>query len=335
MFLARSSLRMRMLISICVVALIAFAVTITFITYQARTIVRDDAMNLANGMAETYSERVATEMNAALDTARTLARTLEGMKGSGSIPDRKLIDGILRTILEANPRFMGIWTCWEPDALDSWDTTYAGRPGHDATGRYIPYWNRGSGEIHVEPLVGYDQPGTGDYYLIPLKTGKEAILEPYVYSVGGRDILMTTLSVPIRRNDMVIAVAGVDIALDTFKTLIDSVKLYETGYGFMLSNQGTFVAHPKSDLVGHNLADNKAPAEIVAAVKAGEYATEIQKGPQYGRGNPGQLSSHNGWGNRNGPGRSRSPFHWPKPWPEPPKSPTRPSVSVSFPYWSS
>ena len=41
--------------------------------------------------------------------------------------------------------------------------------GHaaDATGRYVPSWSRGSdGTLHNEPLVDYEKPGVGDFYLL-------------------------------------------------------------------------------------------------------------------------------------------------------------------------
>ena len=77
---------------------------------------------------------------------------------------------------------------------------FGGKPGagSDASGRYVPYFNRGSGTIAVEPLVDYDKPGAGDYYQLPVKTGKPVLMEPYVYPVNGKDVLMTTLSLPTR-----------------------------------------------------------------------------------------------------------------------------------------
>ncbi len=48
----------------------------------------------------------------------------------------------LQGLLETNPKALGVYTAWEPGMLDGLDSLYANQNGHDATGRFIPYWNR-------------------------------------------------------------------------------------------------------------------------------------------------------------------------------------------------
>ena len=184
-----------------------------------------------------------------MDAARTLAQTFEGIKQSGA-PDRKVMDSILKQILERNAGFIGVWTCWEPNALDGKDSAFASAPGHDNTGRYIPYWNRGSGKIMVEPLLSYETPGDGDYYLLAKKSGNETILEPYIYPIGGKQVLITSVVVPIKWGGKVIGTAGIDISLDAFAEMIQKIKPYEIGFGYIVSHQGTLVAHPDAKQVG-------------------------------------------------------------------------------------
>ena len=57
---------------------------------------------------------------------------------------------------------------FEPDAFDGNDKNFINAEGHDQTGRFIPYWTRGSdGAGVVEALASYEVPGDGDYYQIP------------------------------------------------------------------------------------------------------------------------------------------------------------------------
>jgi len=53
-----------------------------------------------------------------------------------STPDRDVMNSILRNVLEKEERFNGVWTLWEPNALDGKDAEYAGKPGYDETGRF-------------------------------------------------------------------------------------------------------------------------------------------------------------------------------------------------------
>ncbi len=75
----------------------------------------------------------------------------------------------MHDLLERNEQLLGIYTLWEPNALDGKDREYANKEAHDATGRFIPYVVRSDGKIIVEASIDYDKEGTGDYYLVPKK----------------------------------------------------------------------------------------------------------------------------------------------------------------------
>src|SRR3954452_16119842 len=98
--------------------------------------------------------------SATVSTPCVLAETFVAMRELG-ISDRRLFDEILRETLAQNPQYLGVWSVWEPNALDGRDRDFANAPGHDSTGRFIPFWNRCGGRIHVEPNLGYDVPGFG------------------------------------------------------------------------------------------------------------------------------------------------------------------------------
>jgi len=263
------TLKTRMLLSICSVAFLAFAVTITFVAVKASNMAKTEAIDKAEQIAYRYSGVVKAELEVAMDAARTTAHLFEGVKNSTDAPKRSNLDTMLKQLLERNPDFIGVWTCWEPNALDGKDAEFANKEGHDSTGRFIPYWNRGAGKTVVEPLMDYDQPGAGDYYLLSQQTGNETILDPYMYVVGGKEMLITSVVAPIEHNGQVIGVAGIDIALTAFGEMISGITPFETGYGFLASNNGAFVAHPKEDMVGNNMNEYAASEELLKAISEG------------------------------------------------------------------
>jgi methyl-accepting chemotaxis protein len=93
-----------------------------------------------------------------LYAGRHLAAELLGLK-QRQMASREVADQLIRSVLEAHPEFTGIGTVWEANAFDGKDSEYAGKPGHDASGRYIPYWNRGNGTVQVEALTDYEKEG--------------------------------------------------------------------------------------------------------------------------------------------------------------------------------
>ncbi len=267
--LEKFNLKARMLFSICTIAFLAFAITIAFVAIKAVKMAEVEAHDKSEQIAYRYSGVVKAELELAIDAARTTAQIFEGIKDSVDSPKRSDLNGMLKQVLERNPGFIGVWTVWEPNALDGNDAEFAGKEGHDSTGRFIPYWYRSDGTIGSEALVDYDTPGNGDYYLLSQQTGEETILEPYFYSVGGKEVLLTSLSVPIEHNGKVVGVAGVDVALSFFEEMISEIKPFETGYGFLVSNSGMFVAHPSEDIIGDNILNYDISEEILSAISKG------------------------------------------------------------------
>jgi methyl-accepting chemotaxis protein len=185
----KMSLRARMLLIVVGVVLIGFALTISVLTYRASISQRIVAQQYAEQLSKHEGIVVAEHMNTALDAARTLAQALAGMKAAG-VANRTAADEMMKGIMRGSPDFLGVWTGWEPNAFDGKDADYADKPGHDQTGRYIPYWNRGAGAIQVQPLGKYETEGVGDYYLMAKRSGKETVMEPQSYKVGGKDTML-------------------------------------------------------------------------------------------------------------------------------------------------
>ncbi|HNX22112.1 MAG TPA: SpoIIE family protein phosphatase, partial [Bacteroidales bacterium] len=91
-----------------------------------------------------------------------------------------------------------------------------------------------------------------DWFQIPTSINKPYWTEPY-YDTGGANALMTTFSIPITIDSAgvpkTIAVLTVDLALDWFTEIVSSVKVLETGYASVISKAGTFLTHPKKELI--------------------------------------------------------------------------------------
>jgi len=279
----RFNLRTRMLVSICGVLLLTFAVILSIVVPRSRDMAWDGATERAEQTANHYASHVRAELEVAMNAARTAAQAFEGIKNAEEAPDREMLSGILRQILERNPDFIGTWTCWEPDALDGRDRQYAGTRGHDDTGRFVPYFSRDdSGRIGLEPLMDYDQSGDGDYYQLAFRSGRETILDPYIYPIGGRDVLITSVAVPISHNGRTVGVAGIDIALAEFEEMVADIRPMETGSAAIIANNGTWVAHPAGNRAGADIGNSGAWHEIRRAAASGQAFSTIHHSEHLG-----------------------------------------------------
>ena len=248
---------------------LGFAVSMALMTQSAARMQQDTAMQHATELAQFQAQRVATKLEKALQSTRTLADGIGALRKQGAI-SRTQVDALLAGAL-AGSDYVGVWTAWEPNAFDGRDSAYVNAPAHDATGRYLPYWRRDAeGKIGVEVLVDYDKPGAGDYYLLAKQQRSPTVLDPYEYSVGGKTILMTSLVTPILDGDQFLGVTGVDIALSDLQTHISAIRVYEEGYASLLSNQGLYVGDRNAALVGKPLAISDAAPSLLPAIRQGE-----------------------------------------------------------------
>ncbi len=267
----RLKLQGKIVAFVLAVVLGVFVTIVGVSTYMNRKENVDQARQLAMSRSQEFANYMKAEFEVALEVARTLAYVMEGATEVGD-GDRDLVNRLLVQTLRRHSGFVGIWTCWEPNAFDGQDQAYAHTSGHDETGRFAPYWHRDGDRIEVEPLKDYDVPGEGDYYLVPLRSGKEAILEPYRYEVAGKSVFMTTLSVPIYVKGKIAGVVGVDIDMDDVQAITKGIKLYETGFGRLLTYQGTVASHPDLARVGEVAGEIKAPGgeEVLRRIRQGD-----------------------------------------------------------------
>ncbi|KYG66427.1 chemotaxis protein [Bdellovibrio bacteriovorus] len=242
------SLQIRMLAPILAITVVVMAV-MTIVTARSDWA---DAKEIANertvSMAKLAGQEIRGQLDQALDVARVLGQFLKNHK-SRNHTSREDENEVLLQLLKDNNNLIGVWTGWEPNAWDGKDEQYKNSPDSDKTGRFVPYASWDKGKAILGPLIGYANPGEGDYYLVPLNRKKEALIEPYIYPVAGVNTLMSSAAVPIIINDKAVGVAGVDFALKAVQEQVAKIKPYETSEAYLITHAGNFVSHPDDALI--------------------------------------------------------------------------------------
>ncbi|TBO31178.1 methyl-accepting chemotaxis protein [Aquabacterium lacunae] len=258
-------------LSVAATALCVLCVTVTsavlgWQTYGAAHAQAEQQVMLAAREAAT---QVSAELGRSHSAVRALGDAFQGMKASGHPPSREQLDAMARQVLEARPEFIGVYSIWEPNALDGRDAEFVNHsPAHDATGRYIAYWNRGAGKIGVEPLLDYEKAGANDWYDIPRKTRGNALIEPYLYPVAGKEVLMTTMAAPVLVNGQFLGMAGADLPLQDLANRVSALKPLPDSQVSLLSAGGVYVAAPQASLLAKKAED--LPAKALAHIQAGK-----------------------------------------------------------------
>jgi len=245
--------------------------------------VQANASKVALELMERVSQREAANIRAflaePLNEARALANGFAQRKDLPAGQRRAMANALLKGVLANQPRFFGIATAWEPQAFDGLDVRFENATAHDETGRFVPYWYRSStGELVQEALRNYEVPGDGDYYILARDSGREQLLEPYSYEVEGKQVLMTSLVVPVPSEEgKTPGVVSIDYLLDQIQKEVSQITLFETGFIRMISAGGVVVAHKSAGRIGQIAPEWSDPtlAPDLKRVMAGETVTGL------------------------------------------------------------
>ncbi len=248
--------------------------TITYITWsQVRNLSSQNAEYMGYTLTSLFGLETRSVMESPLSKAQALAETIQGML---AVPEaeltREAVNESLITLLDNDPSLLGTYVLFEPDAFDGKDDQYANTPGHDSTGRFIPYWVRDSaGNIIIEPLMGYENEIDGAYYWIPKQAGELTIIDPYVYVIDQKPVLLTSLISPILdQNDEFIGIAGVDISVNQLQEYFESIGFYDGGYMELIASDGLVVATKEAENVGKLYEEISPDAVLTEKIKNGE-----------------------------------------------------------------
>lgn len=243
------SLRTRFLILVLVPVILIFSAIGTYTIVQFYKGQSQSATELTESLTVFYADGIERDLNDALIVAKTIADMVAGQIEEGQA-NRGAMNAALRNILRSNEHIHGVWLGMELNTYDGLDFIYANTKDHDDSGRFIPYWYRDGQEISLTHLEHYESPGVGDYYQLAFQSGKSQLVEPFTYQVGGTEVLMTTLAVPIIQGPSVIGVAGVDITVEHLQALTAALRIYDSGFGRLITNTGLVLYHPDQDRIG-------------------------------------------------------------------------------------
>ncbi len=232
---------------------IAIACFVTVGSGITGILLEHNAKKRAKETAAIVADQVSANVRNQFDRSIGL---IEGMKTSitatraMAITDRSVHNSILRSTLANEPELLGTWTGWEPNAFDGRDASYANTEGTDASGRFVPYWHRSGNGIALSPLVDYEKPGDGDYYLQARNSGKPVMVEPYSYEVDGKSVLMTSIALPVIHNGKAVGVVGADLALDELQNRISQLKLPFNGQVKLMSGSNSYIYNSDKKQLG-------------------------------------------------------------------------------------
>ena len=227
----KHSLSFRIITRVLLISSILFILTVSGYYFFSRSIVRENARENAIQLAENLASKVQQELVSLEKIPMTIASSLHlDLVHPDSIP------AMLEMIMLRNEEVFGIAISFEPYHI----------PGK---GKYhAPYvhWCIEDSTRLVTGFLDYDYLYR-DWYQIPYVMDMAYWSEPY-FSEINPTILMATFSFPFydyKNGERVFAgVVALDITLDWLTEMVSGVRIFDTGYAFMVSRNGLALAHP-------------------------------------------------------------------------------------------
>ena len=109
------------------------------------------------------------------------------------------------------------------------------------------------------------------WYYIPVQNGKETWMETYLNSNIG--VYMISYVIPIEVDGESIGIIGMDIDFSEFTNTIDSLSIFDSGYGFLANDSGEVMYHKDLE-IGSNLADADSGLQAVVDALGNEQTEE-------------------------------------------------------------
>lgn len=185
-------------------------------------------------------ENVVNEIEKTLKPIEVIPENFSWMLETGNLPEDSIYM-FLSTMVKNNPSIYASAIAFEPYQMDP------------SVKHFAPYAYRDGDVIKTMQLGSADYDYfIMDWYQIPNFLKKQYWSEPY-FDTGGANALISTYSVPFYLNKNGKRIFGgvitVDISLDWLTEIVSSVKVFETGYAFLITRSGTYVTNPDKSLI--------------------------------------------------------------------------------------
>jgi sigma-B regulation protein RsbU (phosphoserine phosphatase) len=225
-------------LNLYVVSSISLIAAIIFTSFYF--ISQDILLDMAEDNAKNITEKYVNEIDAVIGRSAKIPYNF-AMIIENSMPSEDQLISMLHNIVSNNEEIYGSCIAFEPFSYEK--DKYFFSPFVYKNGKKIITSNLN------DPQYEYFYQ---DWYQIPAHLEKPYWSEPY-FDEGGGNVIMTTYSVPFYRTQKGVrefwGIFTIDIALDWLDSLVSKIKIYESGFAFVISSAGTFVTHPNTDYI--------------------------------------------------------------------------------------
>ena len=229
---------------------IIFAIAIGYISLSSKKMALEDAKKITNSHARENANLIKADLEKDMGIARALSYSFLSYENIPREQRKEIYSNILKNTFIENPIFLAVWASFELETYgeETYDKTY-GRE------RFEIYSSNNKIVVSKEKLNMSGDDVKSIYYNIKIKK-QEVLTDPYWYSYTKQNddrILEASICAPILEGEKFIGLTGVDVPLNRFQILTDKISPFENSFAFLVSYDGSFVAHPDKKIIGKKI----------------------------------------------------------------------------------
>ena len=256
----------KIVLPVGLVLIITLGALAWIIQSQGSKTVREVAEKELAALAGQYGNLVKGFVEVSINESNALAHILTTSVQDSSGLTREMVLEMLKGIAEHNDLIVGAGTIWETNAFDGKDSEYVNVGTYGPSGHFSAYASFRGGRLDVSELDS-----SSEYYQRSKRERMATVTGPFEYPIDGKTVLMITGSSPVIINGSFKGMACTDITLEVLSDMITKVKVYDTGFGVLLTREGLVVAHPDASRVNKpfDMTSVGNPQGLKAALLAG------------------------------------------------------------------
>ena len=208
---------------------------LSFVSYfNSKSIINSEISKKMDYQIGYLTEKISNQLKSHSKVSDALAKSVESIPQNSTSETYNIL---IEKFAGLNSELFGTGIWFEPFA-------------HDSTLKYFgPYGYKENNSVKI--IMDYSTPEYDyfkyDWYTSPKNTGSVHWSNPYFDKTLG--VTMLTVSSPFYVNNNFSGVITADLKLDSIQTLISDTRVGNTGYAFLLSSDGSYLAHKDKNKV--------------------------------------------------------------------------------------
>lgn len=205
---------------------------------------------------------------------------------------RNSVSELLKRSVQNFDNMHAAFTTFLPDMLDGEDANYANADyvSSNDQGRFSAYWyknnqNEPTLTIKSEQQINNTAPATSGqatnfWYSCSITNKRMCVIEPYLYNEAGSNHLVSTITVPLRKQGEIIGVTGIDLKIDVLQQYAqqaDQALFAGAGKVRIVSSNGLLVASDDSNsTVGQQISDPQLKRWLDQGITQSQWSADNQ-----------------------------------------------------------